>query len=133
MKYDVTDPKVKHTFVGGGDPMNPSRLTLSAMRKKPYSLWLKYIEPKLIIMGPEAEDCWCWDVDKRVHRTENWYPQDAANPEKSNMSVRRFIAHMFFKFPDHYSICRNTAICTQNNCVRPSHMIISPIRRGGKK
>ena len=124
----------------GPDPLDPFKLTLAQMRKPPYDLWTRFIEHKLIILGPEPEDCWCWDVDKRVHNTENWYPQvwatfkpNVKNPDKTNMNARRFIAQMFWEFPEEYVVTRNQSICTQNNCVRPSHILISKYRRAGRE
>ena len=115
------------------DPMDPQRLTLKQLREPAYRLWFKYIEPKIVVMGNAPEDCWCWDVDKRVHKIDNWYPQvwatlnpDKRRPVMQNMNARRFIAAMFWDYPKEYSIYRNKAICTQFNCVRPSHLIIAP-------
>jgi len=115
------------------DPLNPSQITLAEMRKYPLNLWLKYIEPRIIIMGNAPEDCWCWNVGKREHDVSKWFPQmwaswhpERKNPVMQNMNVRRFIAQMFYEFPEAYSVYRNKKICSSYNCIRPSHLIIAP-------
>lgn len=122
------------------DPMNPDMLTLADLRKPPYSLWLKFIEPRIVTMGTEKEACWCWDIKNRNHDPSKWYPQawvsfrpEVENPVYQNVNVRRFIAQMFWHFPEHFSVYRNKDICPNYNCVRPTHLIIAPHNDGRAK
>lgn len=130
---------VKSKF-GKIDPMNASELTLQDMRRKPYSLWLKYVEPNIVVLGHEDDDCWCWDVKNREHDVSKWVPQvwattmpEAENPAPRRWNARKFIMELFYEFPSSYSVFRNKAICSKYNCIRPSHMIIAPMNNRDAK
>lgn len=124
--------KLVKPLVNTADPM-PGGLTLKELRKAPYNLWLRFIEHKIISMGTAPEDCWCYDLGGRNFDPALWYPQGMVSfnpfdklPVYRKMNLRRYVARLFWDFPEHYIVYRNKNICTCFNCLRPSHLVIAP-------
>lgn len=116
----------------GVDPFNAKDWTLDEMRKdQVMSLWLRFIEPRVVSFGNEENACWVWDMKKRQHDPTKWSPQvwaslnpDVANPKYKLWSVRRFVACLFWTFPDNYQVFRRKDVCTHPGCIRPLHLEI---------
>lgn len=76
--------------------------------------WIKWIEPK-IVRGSFLP-CWIWSgaLDR------NGYPL-LRHPARGQISARRFVAEMFWDFPDIWFVTCN---CHHMNCLNPSHIIV---------
>lgn len=123
-------PGVKYRASNHPTPISPNHWTLQELRRQPFNLWLKFIEPKLVVFGPHEDDCWCIYgrnrnkvVDPVITATQDF---EGRIIETKSHNARKFVAEIFYDFPVYYSVYRNKDICTCINCVRPSHLIIAP-------
>jgi hypothetical protein len=77
--------------------------------------WLKYIEPK--IMRGSFLPCWVWTggMDKYG------YPMVRHPMLRASVMAHRYVASMFWEFPDHYFVTRT---CHRINCLCPGHLVV---------
>lgn len=96
--------------------------------------WLRYIEPK-VIRGSFAP-CWVWKGKMATFNKgttkETAYPVMVVpvnlfdeRGAKKQVYVHRWIAQMLWEFPEDYVVYRNCPNGVIQNCVNPSHFVIS--------
>ena len=79
--------------------------------------WLNHVEP-FVVRGPFLP-CWVWSgaLDK------NGYP--IKNVDGKLVMVHRFVAKMFYDFPEAWYVTRS---CNVQNCINPGHLVIKSTR-----
>jgi hypothetical protein len=116
------------------DPINPERWEMKRFHNHPYNNFTRFILPRLIIFGYGDDECWCVDCRTR-DRIDNWDPEIRASwnwqdeaPVFKTWGCRQLVGRVFYDFPDGNDWCvyRDKDICSQPNCVRPTHLIPAP-------
>lgn len=127
-------PRVKLRRKGQATALSPQHWTIDELRKPPFNRWLRFIEPRIVVLGTHDADCWViYGKEGATNRAKPVTPVISVPKEVNGIFVgsvpvqaRRYVADIFFEFPGNFSVYRDKRICTCVNCVRPSHLIIVP-------
>ena len=76
--------------------------------------WLRLNEPRLV--RGAFLPCWIWSG----RCDNNGYPLLKSPVTGKYVMTRRFVAAMFWKFPDHYYVALS---CNNINCLNPRHIV----------
>jgi hypothetical protein len=97
----------------------------------PYKVWMRDIQPRLLF-GLGSKGCWAWDTRGTDVSAGKFYPVIRVPVEewdhrkgKHSVNVRRYIASMFWDYPEDYVVYRDKARCDIYNCVNPHHFMIT--------
>lgn len=82
----------------------------------PYD-WLRYVEPSIMRAG--YLPCWVWIA----RLNNNGQPYFHSPYTGKFQSVARFVAAMFWDYPDEWYV---TPSCNVKNCLNPKHLVPSP-------